>query len=97
MSGEATIKKIVVHNRLYLFTARLSNTEVRVLNSSGDIVDKKTIGDADGVLKFEFDFDGVIGTAAMLQRVSTAKVYLNIAESKSMVSSMNNLCCSIEI
>ena len=80
LNGVATIKKIIVWNRTDGWSYRLTNTEVRILDIHGNIVDAKTIGEATNIEKFELDFDDVIGSIVMLQRVSDNDEPLQLAE-----------------
>merc|ERR1711862_991030 len=56
LKRDAVIQRIVVWNRSDCCQERLSNSEIQILDKSGAIVAKKSIGNASGKEKFEFNF-----------------------------------------
>lgn len=74
----SVIRKVKIWNRVDCCTDRLSNSEVRILDSSGNVVAKQTIGNAAGIYTFEFNFNDVTGSAVMVQIMR--KEYLHLAQ-----------------
>ena len=74
----AIINKIIVWNRTDCCSFRLSNTKVQILDNNENVVEERMIGDANDVIKFEFDFDNVLGSYVKLQE--TDETFLQLAE-----------------
>jgi len=69
LNGVATIKKVVIWNRTDCCSDRLSDAEVHVLDSIGNIVARKNVGDTKDVQQIELEFDNTIGSAVRVQLV----------------------------
>merc|ERR1712192_327512 len=70
LKKNACITKIVVWNRTdgcggcstcMMCSDRLSNSQVKIIQASNNVVAVKNIGNSNNVKKFEFDFDDVVG------------------------------------
>lgn len=78
LNDNYAIGKVAIWNRSDCCTERLSGSKVEILNSMGDVVDTKTIGDVNGIYYIEFEFDGIIGKSVKITK--TIQKVLSLAE-----------------
>ena len=76
MNDNYAIGKVAVWNRSDCCSDCISGSKVEILNSNGDVVDKKTIGDASSTMHIEFDFDGVVGKSVKITKSTSGPLSL---------------------
>jgi len=69
LGADAIIERIVIWNRKDCCTGRLTNCQVQIIDSSGSVVDSRTIQNSSGKTKIEFKFDDVIGATVKIQKL----------------------------
>lgn len=74
LAKKAIIKKIVVWKRTGCCSFYADNLVVHIVNSSSGDVIKRPVSNSESIIKFEFQFDDVIGDTVMVTKVSGTKV-----------------------
>ena len=77
-SNDHTIYKVIIHNRADCCQNRMKDTQVQILDGSGEVVAFETITTTSSV--YSIDFDGVAGSAVRIWHPSPSSAVLNIAE-----------------